>query len=157
MAWKRDNFTRRKREKTTGKQRNGLSSRNFHSVHGDVMQVTPQGTGCKAGFKSGEVQSHCKAPLVLYQKGLTSTFLRLLPCHSHTGHLPSAGLQVGGAPSSAPFAPPWGWGCVITPFQKASAQGLGLPWWEPSRGQHGIFEWSYLTKAGFDIRGDFSI
>lgn len=122
------------------------------------MQVTPQGTECMRGLKAGEVQSHFKAPLLLYQKGLTNTFLRLIPTQD-TSLSPGSGTATGGAPSSAPSAPPWGWaGAVssITPFQKASGQGFGHSWWVPYRGQHSIFEWSYLPKAGFDIREDFS-
>lgn len=156
MAWQRDNFARRKREKTTGKRRNGLNKRNFPSVHGDVMQVTPRGTGCMRGLKAGEVQSHCKAPLVLYQKSLTNTFLRLLPCHSHTGHLPSArapGAAGGRCSQLCPICSSPGMGLCHHPFPKSL---WTRSWWVPYRGQHGIFEWSYLIKAGFDIREDFS-
>lgn len=42
VAWQRGNFAKRKREKTTGKQRNGLKSRNVDSVYEDVIQVTPR-------------------------------------------------------------------------------------------------------------------
>lgn len=91
------------------------------------MQGTPQGTGCMRG----EVQPHCKAPLVLYQKGPVTLFLRLILCHSHTGHLPQhwpQALRVGGAPT-CPTAPLWGWAGAVPSLlpKKPLAKDLGIP------------------------------